>query len=38
MDCVVIYHSDTQCAPRILQVKRGMTIPIRPVQAALEAK
>lgn len=38
MDCVVIYHSDTQCAPRILQAKRGMTIPIRPVQAALEAK
>jgi hypothetical protein len=38
MDCVVIYHSDTQCAPRILQVRRGMTIPIRPVQAALKAK
>jgi len=38
MDCVVIYHSDTQCAPRILQAKRGMTIPIRPVQTALEAK
>ncbi len=29
MDCVVIYHSDTQCAPRILQARRGMTIPIR---------
>jgi len=38
MDCVVIYHSDTQCAPRILQAKRGMTIPIRPVQASLEAQ
>lgn len=38
MDCVVIYHSDTQCAPRILQAKRGMTIPIRPAQAALGAK
>jgi polyferredoxin len=38
MDCVVIYHSDTQCAPRILQAKRGMTIPIRPVQPALEAQ
>lgn len=38
MDCVVIYHSDTQCAPRILQAKRGMTIPIRPVQAAMEVK
>ncbi len=38
MDCVVIYHSETQCAPRILQAKRGMTIPIRPVQAAMEAK
>ncbi len=38
MDCVVIYHSDTQCAPRILQARRGMTIPIRPVQTALEAK
>lgn len=33
MDCVVIYHSDTQCAPRILQAKRGITIPIRPVIA-----
>ena len=38
MDCVVIYHSDTQCAPRILQAKRGMTIPIRPVQAVVEVK
>ena len=38
MDCVVIYHSDTQCAPRILQAKRGITIPIRPVQPALEAR
>ncbi len=31
MDCVVIYHSDTQCAPRILQAKRGVTIPLRVV-------
>ena len=31
MDCVVIYHSDTQCAPRILQAKRGKTIPLRVV-------
>ncbi len=31
MDCVVIYHSDTQCAPRILQAKRGVTIPLRQV-------
>lgn len=31
MDCVVIYHSDTQCAPRILQARRGVTIPLRPV-------
>ncbi len=31
MDCVVIYHSDTQCAPRILQAKRGMTIPLRQI-------
>jgi len=38
MDCVVIYHSETQCAPRILQIKRGVTIPIRPVQPALEAR
>jgi transcriptional regulator of nitric oxide reductase len=38
MDCVVIYHSETQCAPRILQAKRGMTIPIRPVQTAMEGK
>lgn len=34
MDCVVIYHSDTQCAPRILQAKRGTTIPIRPVPSS----
>ncbi len=31
MDCVVIYHSDTQCAPRIMEIKRRVTIPIRPV-------
>ncbi len=31
MDCVVIYHSDTQCAPRILEAKRGVKIPIRVV-------
>jgi polyferredoxin len=36
MDCVVIYHSDTQCAPRILQARRGVTIPIRPVSPAAE--
>ena len=34
MDCVVIYHSDEQCAPRILQVKRGKTIPIRAIHSA----
>ena len=33
MDCVVIYHSDEQCAPRIMQIKRGVTIPIRSVSA-----
>ncbi|MCM0044076.1 MAG: 4Fe-4S binding protein [Burkholderiaceae bacterium] len=33
MDCVVIYHSDTQCAPRILQARRGLTIPVRAVSA-----
>lgn len=31
MDCVVIYHSDAQCAPRIMEIKRSVTIPIRPV-------
>ncbi len=31
MDCVVIYHSDTRCAPRILQARRGVTIPVRAV-------
>ena len=31
MDCVVIYHSDTQCAPRIMEIKRKVTIPIRPI-------
>ncbi len=33
MDCVVIYHSDTQCAPRILQAKRGVTIPVRAISS-----
>lgn len=33
MDCVVIYHSDTQCAPRILQARRGVTIPLRSVNS-----
>ena len=36
MDCVVIYHSDTQCAPRILQAKRGVTIPVRAIPADKE--
>ena len=36
MDCVVIYHSDTQCAPRILQTRRGVTIPIRSANPAAE--
>ncbi len=31
MDCVVIYHSDQQCAPRILEAKRGVKIPLRVV-------
>ncbi len=37
MDCVVIYHSDTQCAPRILHAKRGVTIPLRAVNAKEQA-
>lgn len=28
MDCVVIYHSDEQCAPLIMEKKRTRTIPI----------
>ncbi len=35
MDCVVIYHSDTQCAPRILQARRGKTIPVRAIPATV---
>lgn len=31
MDCVVIYESDTLCAPRILEKKRARTVPIVPV-------
>ena len=32
MDCVVIYESDSLCAPRIFEKKRGRTVPI--MQAA----
>ncbi|MBK4734017.1 4Fe-4S binding protein [Noviherbaspirillum pedocola] len=32
MDCVVIYHSDAQCAPRILEKKRARVVPIRAVE------
>jgi NosR/NirI family nitrous oxide reductase transcriptional regulator len=28
MDCVVIYNSDEQCAPLIMEIKRARTIPI----------
>jgi len=28
MDCVVIYRSDAQCAPLMLEKKRGRTIPV----------
>ena len=28
MDCVVIYESDAKCAPLMLELKRGRTIPI----------
>lgn len=31
MDCVVIYSSDDQCAPLMLEVKRARTIPIAQV-------
>lgn len=30
MDCVVIYESDEKCAPLMLELKRGRTIPIVP--------
>lgn len=33
MDCVVIYHSEQKCAPRMLELKRGMVISIQPVSA-----
>jgi transcriptional regulator of nitric oxide reductase len=36
MDCVVIYHSDEQCAPRIMEIKRRVTIPIRAVSMVSE--
>jgi NosR/NirI family nitrous oxide reductase transcriptional regulator len=31
MECVVIYESDAQCAPLMLEVKRRRTIPITPM-------
>jgi NosR/NirI family nitrous oxide reductase transcriptional regulator len=37
MDCVVIYHSDDQCAPLIMEKKRARTIPITPVVQFKEA-
>ena len=29
MDCVVIYNSDTKCAPRIFELKNNFSIPIQ---------
>ncbi len=31
MDCVVIYQSDEKCAPRLLEIKRQIVIPIQPM-------
>ena len=33
MDCVVIYRSDEQCAPLIIEKKRGRTVPIQVANA-----
>jgi len=37
MDCVVIYHSEQKCAPRMLELKRANVIPIQPVMKGGES-
>lgn len=36
MDCVVIYASDEKCAPLMLELKRGRTIPIVPQERQMQ--
>jgi NosR/NirI family transcriptional regulator, nitrous oxide reductase regulator len=38
MECVVIHASDAQCAPRILQRKRGRSIPIVPPSSVTDRR
>jgi len=38
MECVVIHASDEQCAPRILERRRGRSIPIVPASAIIDRR
>jgi len=38
MECVVIHASDEQCAPRILERRRGRPIPIVPASAIIDRR
>jgi NosR/NirI family transcriptional regulator, nitrous oxide reductase regulator len=38
MECVVIHASDAQCAPRILERKRGRSIPIVPASSVTDRR
>jgi hypothetical protein len=38
MECVVIHASDEQCAPRILERRRGRSIPIAPVPVIIDRR
>ena len=38
MECVVIHASDEQCAPRILERRRGRSIPIVPASVIIDRR
>jgi NosR/NirI family transcriptional regulator, nitrous oxide reductase regulator len=38
MECVVIHASDAQCAPRLLERKRGRSIPIVPASSSIDRR
>jgi transcriptional regulator of nitric oxide reductase len=38
MECVVIHASDEQCAPRILERRRGRSIPIAPAPVIIDRR
>jgi transcriptional regulator of nitric oxide reductase len=38
MECVVIHASDAQCAPRVLERKRGRSIPVVPASGIVDRR